>query len=73
MTQFYSTRQAAAFLGMKPDALQKAVWLGRVAPPGKSPGGQYLWMAADIERAGWVLLHRSVDITLEEQAEATPR
>ena len=68
MTQFYSTRQVAKLLGIKPDTLQKAIWTGRATPPEKSPSGQYLWVKADIERISWALLHRSLDKVLEEQA-----
>ena len=57
MTQFYSTRQVARFLNIKPDALQKAIWQGRIKPPLKSPSGNYLWTIKDVESAAWVL-HR---------------
>ena len=55
MTQFYSTRQVAVLLAIKPDTLQKAIWQGRVNPPPKSPSGQYLWTITDIESAAWSL------------------
>ena len=59
MTQFYSTREAAKFLGVKPDTLQKALWLGRIEAPEKSPSGSFLWTAPDINRASWVLCRRA--------------
>ena len=68
MTQFYSTRQVAGILGIKPDTLQKAIWSRRATPPEKSPSGQYLWTDADIERASWALLRRSADKVLKEQS-----
>lgn len=67
MTQFYSTRQVARLLGIKIDTLQKAVWLGRVDPPDKSPSGNFLWTIADLERASWVLLRRAFDLGMVEQ------
>ncbi len=62
MTQFYSTRQVARFLRIKPDTLQKAIWQGRVDPPAKSPSGNFLWTEADIDRTSWVLLHRAFNL-----------
>jgi DNA-binding transcriptional MerR regulator len=56
---FYNTRQAAKILGIRPDNLSRAVWLGRLDPPTKSPSGNYLWTEQDIERASWVLLHKA--------------
>jgi hypothetical protein len=63
MLNFYSTRQVARLLGLKPDILQKAVWLGRIDPPAKSPSGHFLWTELDIERASWVLLHKAYEPT----------
>jgi hypothetical protein len=63
MTEFYSTRQVAVFLGMgiRPDTIQKAIWQGRLDPPQKSPSGSFLWTERDIERASWALLHKSYE------------
>ena len=61
MTQFYSTRQVAGLLNIKPDTLAKAIWQRRVNAPVKGPSGQYLWTLRDIEHASWVLLHKSYD------------
>jgi len=55
MNRFYSTRQVAGFLDIKPGTLQKAIWQGRVIPPSKGPSGQYLWTIPDIESASWAL------------------
>ncbi len=55
MQKLFSTRQAAGILGIKPDALSKAIWQNRVTPPTKSPSGQYLWTTAYIEAAAWAL------------------
>jgi len=57
MKHFYSTRQVAGILGIKPDLLQKAIWTNRVIPPIKSPSGNYLWIIDNIESAAWAL-HR---------------
>ena len=72
MSQFFSTRQAAARLGIRPSALGSAVWNGRLDPPDKSPDGAFLWTRADIERACWALLRRpleDVDRERERQGE----
>ena len=61
MTQFYSTRQVAGLLAIKPDTLAKAIWQNRINPPIKSPSGNYLWTIEDIEHASWVLLHKGYE------------
>ena len=58
METFYSTRQVAGLLNIKPDTLAKAIWQERVNAPAKGPSGQYLWTLRDIEHASWVLLHK---------------
>ena len=63
MNQFYSTRQVAGLLHIKPDTLSKAIWQGRVKSPQKSPSGQFLWTKSNIEHASWVLLHKSYEPT----------
>jgi len=60
---YQSTRQAAKTLGIRPDALARAVWIGRLDAPEKSPSGDYLWTADDINRASWVLLHKAYETT----------
>ena len=60
-----STREAAQRLGMRPDLLQRAIWLGRVQAPAKSPSGDYLWTESDIERAAWAM-HRQHVLGSEE-------
>lgn len=55
------TKQAAARLGLRPGTLTRAVWEGRVQPPGKGPGGAYIWTEADLRRASWALLGRDLD------------
>ncbi len=61
MDRFYSTKQVASILKLKPDLVSKAIWQGRIDPPAKSPSGNYLWTEQDIERASWVLLHRAYE------------
>ena len=58
---YLSTRQVAGLLGVSVSLLTKALWCGRVDPPQKSPSGNFLWTPADIERASWVLRHRSFE------------
>ena len=55
MVKFYSTREVAGILDVKPDTLQKAIWQRRVEAPQKVPGGAYGWTEKDIEKASWVL------------------
>ncbi len=61
MEQFFSTRQVALLLGIKPDLLQRAIWQTRVDAPMKGPSGQYLWTMDDIQHASWALLHRAYE------------
>lgn len=58
--RFFSTREVAKRLGLRPHTLTAAIWNGRVDPPSKSPGGEYLWTDKDIERAAWAL-HRTAE------------
>ena len=55
------TKQVAALLGVRPNTISRAIWEERLAPPAKGPGGAYHWGRSDIERASWVLRHRSAD------------
>lgn len=59
--RYRSTREAARTLGITPNALNRAIWEGRVNAPEKGPGGAYLWTREDIEHASWVLLHRPLE------------
>ena len=57
--KLFSTRQVALLLGVKPAALAKALWDGRIDPPAKGPSGNYLWRVNDIEKASWVMCRRA--------------
>ena len=57
-----STKEVSRLLGVSPSRLSRAVWEERVRPPDKSPQGSFLWGPDDIQRAGWVLLGREVEI-----------
>ena len=59
--KFFSTRQVALILGVKPASLAKAIWDGRLEPPDKGPSGNFLWQLGDIERASWVMRRRSFE------------
>ncbi len=62
------TRNAAERLGVSVGNLAKAIWLRRVEPPAKGPGGAYLWTTGDLEKAAWALCRRSLaDIELERK------
>jgi len=52
---YYSTRDVAKFLKIKPDRLQKAIWLVMIDCPQRSPSGTFLWTLKDIEKAAWAL------------------
>lgn len=67
MTQFYSTRQVAILLAIKPDTLQKAIWQLRVEAPQKGPSGNYLWTASDIERTSWAIRRRDASDILSSK------
>lgn len=59
--KYLSTRQAAKALGIRPDALSRAVWIGKVDAPPKSPAGDYMWYAASINSASWILRHKAYE------------
>jgi len=46
---------------MRPAALSRAIWDGRLDPPAKGPSGNFLWRLSDIERASWALLHKAFE------------
>ena len=49
--RFYSTREVARLIGVKPGTVGKAIWAGNIPTPHKGPGGAFLWTPADIDRA----------------------
>ena len=59
-SKFLSTRKVAALLKVRPDALSRMIWVGKIDPPEKSPSGDYLWSEKDLERACWKIHHRSI-------------
>ena len=63
---YRSTREVARLLGISVSRLSRAVWVGRIAPPARSPSGNFLWHHDDIERASWVLLRRALGDDLGE-------
>lgn len=65
---FYSTLQAAEKLGLSAGQLLRAVWLRRIPPPSKGPGGAYFWEEADLRRACSYFLHRPLEAVLSERA-----
>ncbi len=54
MQKFYTTKEAAAILGVRIDKLQREVWLGNISQPCKI-SNRFLWTGRDIERAAGVL------------------
>ncbi len=68
MDDLIGTKEAAKRLGVALSNLSRAIWLGRVEQPAKGPGGAYFWTTADLEKAAWVMCHRSLgDIELERK------
>lgn len=61
MLSYFNTRKAADRLGVSASRLSRAVWLGRIVPPAKSPEGSFLWTDDDLRRAAWVLCRRSLE------------
>jgi len=61
---YRSTREVASLLGVNPARISRAVWDGRLPPPGKSPSGSYLWTEDDIRRASWFFRKRDADDVL---------
>jgi hypothetical protein len=55
-----STVQVAREFGVRPDRLNRAIWLGELKPPAKGPGGSFLWGPEDIERARILLIHKGL-------------
>ena len=64
------TREIAEVLGMRAGALNRAIWEGRCPAPLKGPGGAYLWMPEDGQRAAWALRHRSWETLVAEHERA---
>ena len=62
--KYFSSREVARMLGIKPSKLSRAVWDERIKPPTKAPGGAFLWDEDDVERASWVLRKRSAEDVL---------
>ena len=63
---YKSTLQVSRILGVTVGRLSRAVWNGRISAPTKGPGNAFLWTKSDIERASWVLLHRTYESTESE-------
>jgi len=59
--RMYSTRDVAKLLQIRPDALSRALWCGRLDPPQKNSSGDYVWTLHDVQRASWALFHRAYE------------
>lgn len=64
-----STREVARMLGVNPSRLARAIWDRRLDPPGRAPGGAFLWTPEDVERASWLLRHRDATDVLAQGRE----
>jgi len=50
--QYYSTIEVSRMLNIHPSRLSRAVWVGKIPQPIKSPGkGVFLWTRNNIEQA----------------------
>ena len=59
MSNYYTTRQTSALLGVKVGTLSRALWEGRVQKPSTLPGGRaFIWDVDSINKASWVMRHR---------------
>lgn len=63
------TRDVASLLGIRPSALTRAVWEGRLEAPEMGPGRAFCWSEKNIRQACWILLHRDLDDVLAERGE----
>ena len=54
MKGIYSTKEVAKILDIKPDQLQKQIWLEKFPAPVKL-ANRYLWSLKNIEAAAWAL------------------
>jgi len=54
MKDFFSTKEVARIFGIRPDILQKAVWLEKIPQPEKI-ANRFFWRLPDIEAAAWAL------------------
>jgi len=59
MTKMCSTREAALLLKVKASRLQQAIWRGQLRQPSRSPAGDWLWTARDIQRAEKLLARKA--------------
>lgn len=66
--EYLGTRDAAEVLGVEVSTLSKAVWNRRLREPARGPGGCFLWTREDLERAAWLLRHKSYDVIQAEKA-----
>jgi hypothetical protein len=57
--EILSTVQVARELGVRPDRINRAIWLGELKPPIKGPGGSFLWEHDDIERLKMLLSRKA--------------
>lgn len=65
-TKYFSTREVAGMLGIKPNTLNRAVYDGRINEPAMI-GKSRMWVLRDIEQASLVLLKRPLEDVLEER------
>ena len=63
--EYKSTRNVAGLLGVMPGRISRAIWEGRLSPPEKAPGGSFLWIQQDIERASWLFRNRDAGDILD--------
>lgn len=57
--EYKSTVEVGRLLGVRPDRINRLVWIGELKPPAKGPGGSFLWTQEDIERARMLLSRKA--------------
>ena len=67
---YYSTKEVAEILGIKPQRLQAGIWNNRIPAPAKGPGDNYLWKVDDIEIATRVLKRLSQFIEWKKKGDS---
>jgi len=61
-----NTRVAAELLGIRPPALQRAVWDGRLDVPRRF-GRSFMWTTRELEQASWIFWRKPLDQVLAER------
>ena len=61
-----TTREVARALQIRPGALLRGVWEGRLPAPAKDGSGTFTWSEDDFRRACWTFHRKDLDAFLKE-------